>query len=126
MKDISQRPLFIFEMANNHMGSVEHGLRIVEAMCEASQGFPFAFAVKLQYRDLDTFIHPAYRARFEVKFVKRFSETRLSWDQFNIIKQAIDDAGFLSICTPFDENSVDRIEEHGYDFIKIASCSLTD
>ena len=24
--------LFIFEMANNHQGSVEHGLRIIEAM----------------------------------------------------------------------------------------------
>src|SRR5438105_14771616 len=79
MKDLSHRPLFIFEMANNHMGSVEHGLRIITAMREASRGFPFAFAVKLQYRDIDTFIHPDYRERFDLKFVKRFSETRLSW-----------------------------------------------
>ncbi|MBU6392008.1 MAG: N-acetylneuraminate synthase family protein, partial [Planctomycetes bacterium] len=28
--------------------------------------------------------------------------------------------------TPFDENSVDRIERHGFDIIKIASCSMTD
>src|SRR5579863_9939992 len=126
MKDLSKRPLFIFEMANNHMGSVEHGLRIVEAMREASNGFPFSFAVKLQYRDIDTFIHPDYRDRHDLKFVKRFSETRLSWDQYKQIKDAIADAGFVSVCTPFDEVSVDRIEEHGYDFIKIPSCSLTD
>jgi sialic acid synthase SpsE/quercetin dioxygenase-like cupin family protein len=126
MKDLSKRPLFIFEMANNHMGSVDHGLRIVEAMREASNGFPFSFAVKLQYRDVDTFIHPDYRDRYDLKFVKRFSETRLSWDQYKQIKDAIADAGFVSVCTPFDEVSVDRIEEHGYDLIKIPSCSLTD
>jgi sialic acid synthase SpsE/mannose-6-phosphate isomerase-like protein (cupin superfamily) len=126
MKSLSKRPLFIFEMANNHMGSVEHGLRIVEAMCDATSGFPFAFAVKLQYRDIDTFIHPDYRNRHDLKFVKRFSETRLSWEQYKQIKDAIANAGFISVCTPWDEISVDRIEEHGFDFIKIPSCYLTD
>jgi sialic acid synthase SpsE/quercetin dioxygenase-like cupin family protein len=123
---LSSRPLFIFEMANNHMGSVEHGLRIVEAMREATTGFPFAFAIKLQYRDIDTFIHPDYRDRNDLKFVKRFSETRLSWNQYKQIKDAIANAGFISVCTPFDELSVDQIESHGYDFVKIPSCSLTD
>jgi sialic acid synthase SpsE/mannose-6-phosphate isomerase-like protein (cupin superfamily) len=126
MKDIQARPLFIFEMANNHMGSVDHGRRIVKAMQEAARGFPFHFAVKLQYRDIDTFIHPAYRNRFDLKFVKRFSETRISWEGYKEIKDAIGEAGFISICTPWDEVSVDRIEEHGYDFIKIPSCYLTD
>ena len=88
--------------------------------------FPFSFAVKLQYRDLDTFIHPDYRKRHDLKFIKRFSETRLSWDEYRQIKKAIDDSGFVSICTPCDEVSVGRIEEHGFDFIKIPSCYLTD
>jgi len=126
MQDLTRRPLFIFEMANNHMGSVEHGCRIVQAMREAADGFPFHFAVKLQYRDIDTFIHPDYRERFDLKFVKRFSETRIPWDGYKKIKDAIDQAGFTAICTPWDEISVDRIEEHGYDFIKIPSCYLTD
>ena len=91
MKDLSPRPLFIFEMANNHTGSVEHGLRIVKAMKEAAKGFPFNFAVKLQYRDIDTFIHPDYKNRTDLKFVKRFSETRLSWDEYKRIKDAIDE-----------------------------------
>ena len=29
------KPLFIFEMANNHQGSVEHGKRIIREMAEA-------------------------------------------------------------------------------------------
>jgi sialic acid synthase SpsE/mannose-6-phosphate isomerase-like protein (cupin superfamily) len=126
MKDLSLRPLFIFEMANNHSGSVEHGLRIVKAMQEAAKGFPFNFAVKLQYRDIDTFIHPDYKNRTDLKFVKRFSEARLSWDEYKRIKDAIDEAGMLAICTPWDEISVGKIEEHGYDFIKIPSCYLND
>ena len=58
-KDTITRPLFIFEMANNHMGDVEHGLRIIRAMHDVACEFPFDFGFKLQYRQLDTFIHPA-------------------------------------------------------------------
>jgi sialic acid synthase SpsE/mannose-6-phosphate isomerase-like protein (cupin superfamily) len=126
MKDITRRPLFIFEMANNHMGSVEHGIKIVRAMRDASREFPFSFAVKLQYRDIDTFIHPDFKARTDLKFVKRFSETRLSWDEYLEIKREIDACGFVSICTPWDEVSVDWIERHDFDFIKVPSCYFTD
>jgi len=108
------------------MGSVEHGLRIVAAMREAAQGFPFQFAIKLQYRDIATFIHPAYQDRYDLKFIKRFSETRLSWEQYLRLKDAISSAGFLSVCTPWDEVSVGRVEEHGYDIIKVPSCYFTD
>ena len=75
------KPLFIFEMANNHMGDTAHGIAIIEAMREACQGFPFDFAFKLQYRDLDTFVHPSFKGRDDVKYVKRFEETRLTREQ---------------------------------------------
>jgi sialic acid synthase SpsE/quercetin dioxygenase-like cupin family protein len=119
-------PLFILEMANNHMGDVEHGLRIVDECAGALQGLPYRFAVKLQYRDLDSFIHPAYRARVDVKHVKRFMDTRLSEEQFLAIKRRIEARGFLAMCTPFDEISADRVDAHGYDVVKVGSCSLTD
>lgn len=120
------QPLFIFEMANNHMGDAAHGVAIIEAMGEACQGFPFDFAFKLQYRDLDTFIHPSFQGRDDVKYVKRFEETRLSHEQFQILLEAMRRCGFRTICTPFDENSVDLISAQGIEVIKIASCSLTD
>ncbi|HWA93863.1 MAG TPA: N-acetylneuraminate synthase family protein [Terracidiphilus sp.] len=126
MKDINQRPLFIYEMANNHMGDVDHGIRIVKELKAASEGFPFAFCVKLQYRDIASCIHPAYKNRFDLKYVKRFSETHLSWEQYRSLKDAIVEAGFLSMCTPWDEVSVDKIAEHGFDFMKIPSCYLSD
>ncbi len=126
MQDLNRRPLFIYEMANNHMGDVEHGIRIVRELKSASEGFPFGFCVKLQYRDIDSCIHPSYQGRYDLKYVKRFSETRLSWDQYRQIKDAIVEAGFLAMCTPWDEISVDKIVEHGFDFMKVPSCYMTD
>jgi len=117
---------FIFEMANNHMGDVAHGVRIIKELREASRGFDFRFAVKLQYRHLPEYIHPDYRSRTDLKFVKRFSETALSWEDFRRLKDAIVAEGFLSMCTPWDETSVDRVVEHGFDYLKVPSCCLTD
>ncbi len=120
------RPLFIFEMANNHMGDPAHGVALVRAIRDACAGFDFDFAFKLQYRDLDSFIHPDFKGRDDVKYVKRFEETRLSREQFQTLIDAMRECGFRTVCTPFDEPSVDLIEEQGIEVVKIASCSLTD
>ena len=64
--------------------------------------------------------------RADIKYVKRFLETRLSAEQFKRLKDEVASLNCLSICTPFDEESVDLIERHEYDMIKIASCSFTD
>lgn len=118
--------LFIFEIANNHMGDLKHGVEIIKAIKKVCAGYEFSFAFKLQYRDLDSFIHPDFKGRTDVKYVKRFEETRLSETDFFALKSEIDKAGFISICTPFDEKSVDLIEKHKFSAIKIGSCSFTD
>lgn len=118
--------LFIFEMANNHMGDVEHGIKIMRVFHEVCKDFNFNFAFKFQYRDLDTFIHPGFRNRTDIKYVKRFMETNITEDQKKRLKDEAKKLGFYAICTPFDENSVDIIEKHDYDIVKIASCSFTD
>lgn len=118
--------LFVFDMANNHMGDAEHGVRIINELREATAAFDFQCAVKFQYRDLDTFIHPGYKDSFEFKYVKRFQETRLSDDELFRLKQEVDKLDFISMCTPFDEKSVDKIADFGFDIIKVASCSFTD
>lgn len=119
-------PLFVLEMANNHMGDVEHGLAVIRTFGEVCRDFPFRFAFKLQYRDLDTFIHPAVRGRDDIKYVKRFAETRLSRQDFDRLVAEMRACGFLAMATPFDEPSVDVIEAQDLDIIKIASCSFTD
>lgn len=122
------KPLMVYEMANNHMGDLHHGIATIRAIRAACSGFEddFDFAFKLQYRDLDTFIHASARGRDDVKYVKRFEETRLSDEAFRALVAEMDAQGFITVCTPFDENSVARIEDHGIHTIKIASCSFTD
>lgn len=126
MIDFHSKPLFIFEMANNHMGDVEHGIKIIREIKKACDGFNFRFAFKLQYRQLDTFIHSDYKDRKDIKYVKRFMETRLLEEDFLALLSEIKKVGFIAICTPFDEVSVDLIEKHNYDALKIGSCSFTD
>ena len=119
-------PLFILEMANNHMGDVDHGLRIIEECAKTVAGLPYHFAVKLQYRHLDTFIHPDFQDRMDLRYVKRFQETRLTEAEYLRLKEGIVEYGFLAACTPFDERSVDLLEAHGFNILKVASCSFTD
>ena len=119
--------LFIFEFANNHMGDVNHGLTMIEEFAKVKNKFEhFTFAVKFQFRDLDTFIHPDFKERTDLKYVKRFSETRLTREEFARLKGAAEEAGFKTLCTAFDEASVGSIQDMNFDFIKIASCSFTD
>ncbi len=124
---MSDRPLFIFEMANNHQGSVEHGRRIIREIRNVCDSYPeFDYAFKFQYRDLDSFIHPDYKDRMDIKNIKRFQDTRLNMEQFAELLAELRACGFKAICTPFDEVSVDNIVKQEYDYIKIASCSFTD
>ena len=120
------KDLFIFEMANNHQGDVKHGLAIIKAMGKIARENKINAAVKLQYRDLDTFIHPHQINNKENKHVSRFLSTRLSKDGFRTLVDAIRNEGMLTVCTPFDEASVDLIVEHGIEVIKIASSCADD
>ena len=104
---MQNKPLFIFEMANNHQGSVEHGKRIIReinAVCEDYRD-EFDFAVKFQYRNLDTFIHPDYKNRMDIKNIKRFSETCLTSKEFEQLLDEVRNNNFITLCTPFDEDS---------------------
>ncbi len=120
------KDLFIFEMANSHQGSVEHGMDIIRAMSRIARKHNIKAAVKLQFRNLDTFLHPDYKNRTDVKHIPRFMSTRLSYDQLNQLVNAIHEEGLLAISTPFDEDSVEWCMDMGIDIIKVASCSALD
>ena len=125
MIDFKAKPLFVLEMANNHMGDVKHGIRILREFHEVTKEFDFNFAFKLQRRDTG-FIHPEYRDRKEMKYIKRFSETKLTKEHFKMLKDEMTKLGYISMCAPWDEESVGLMEELKFDIIKIASCSFID
>jgi len=118
--------LYIFEMANNHQGNLQHGMNIIKAMGDLSKRNDIKGAVKFQYRDLDTFIHEDFIAREDVKHIPRFIGTRLSDEEFRAMAQYVKENGMVSISTPFDEISVEKCLKNDIDIIKIASCSADD
>jgi sialic acid synthase SpsE/quercetin dioxygenase-like cupin family protein len=127
--DKEGKPFFILDLANNHMGNITHGLEIIHRAYEICKEFEndFVFGLKFQYRDIDSsFIHPDFKHRMDIKYVKRFSETKLTEDEFQLMKDEVKRLGFVSICTPFDERSVDLVEKQNFEIIKIASCSFND
>ena len=118
--------LYIFEMANNHQGKVSHGLAIIDAVARLARTHKIKAAVKLQFRDLDTFIHTDFKGRQDVAHLPRFESTSLSKDEFRQLTDAIREAGLIAIATPFDEVSVGTCLDLGVQVIKVASCSATD
>jgi N-acetylneuraminate synthase len=118
--------LFVLDLANNHQGSVEHGINIIRGMGRAARQNGVRAAVKFQFRQLDTFIHPAHRNNSTNKHVPRFLGTELKRPQYEQLLKAIREEGLLAMCTPFDEESVDIIVEMGFDIMKVASCSAKD
>jgi sialic acid synthase SpsE/mannose-6-phosphate isomerase-like protein (cupin superfamily) len=121
-----EKPLFTFEMANNHMGDVEHGILIVKEFGKLIKKYPeFNFSMKLQYRD-NSFFHPDHIDRKDHKLIKRFTETRLADAEFKRIINEIHNQGFISMCTPWDAAAVDYQCNMGVQIIKVASCAFTD
>lgn len=118
--------LIIFEMANSHQGDVQHGVNIIKSMARIARTYGIKAAVKLQYRELDSFIHPAYKGRQDIKHIPRFESTRLNYDDFCQLVDAIHEEGLIAMSTPFDETGVQWCIDQGLDFIKIASCSSMD
>lgn len=118
--------LFVLDLANNHQGSVAHGLNIINGCADVIAKHGVKAAIKFQFRDLDTFVHVDHLTGSKNKHVPRFLSTKLSWSQFGELLAGVKARGLLSMCTPFDEPSVDRIVEMGFDIIKIASCSARD
>lgn len=118
--------LFIYDLANNHQGDPAHAANVIREVGRVNRAAGVTGALKFQFRQLDSFIHPGFQGRMDHKYVKRFSETKLSMDEFRKLVPVVREAGLLTMSTPFDEESVDIICDMGLDFIKVASCSADD
>lgn len=118
--------LFVLDLANNHQGDLDHGLRVIRECGAAAKAAGIRAGLKFQFRDLDTLVHPAHQQDSENKHIPRFLATRLSPAQYRTLLAEVRAQGMLAICTPFDEPSVDLIVEMEFDVLKIASCSAND
>ena len=118
--------LFVLEMTNNHLGRLQRGLEIIRQHSRIVRFNNIRAAIKLQFRDLDTFIHGDFRSRTDIRYIRRVTETKLSKEQYAVLIDAIRKSGCIPMATPFDEKSVDWCVEFGLPIIKIASADSTD
>jgi N-acetylneuraminate synthase len=118
--------LFVLEIANNHLGSLERGLKIVTAYGQVVRFNNVRAAMKLQIRDVGNFIHRNFVGRTDVRYIKKTLDTQLNLDEYAALVKAIREASCITMATPFDERSVDVCCELGIQILKIASSDLND
>ena len=118
--------LFVLEMANNHWGNVERGLKIIADFSRIIRFNNIRATIKLQFRDVDNFIHRDFRAREDIRYIKKTIDTQLAKSDMAELVGAIRKAGCIPSATPFDEASVDLCEELEIPLIKLASSDIND
>jgi sialic acid synthase SpsE len=118
--------LFVLEMANNHLGSLERGLSIISTYNRVIRFNNVRAAIKLQLRNVDAFVHKDFRNRPDIRYIKKTLDTRLTHDEVATMVQAIRQGGSIPMATAFDEASVDQCLELGLPVIKVASSDIND
>jgi N-acetylneuraminate synthase len=118
--------LFVLELANNHWGDVNRGLRIIREFGTVVRYNDVRAAIKLQFRDVESFIHKDFRAREDIRYIKKTIDTKLSRDDLAQLVEGVRRTNCVRMATPFDEKSVELCVELGIEIIKIASSDITD
>lgn len=118
--------LFVLELANNHWGKLERGLKIISDYAKIVRFNGVRAAMKLQFRNVPTFIHKDYRHRTDIRYIKKTLDTEMPWEHYATMVKAIRDNGMIPMATPFDEYSVDKCVELGIQIIKLASSDIKD
>lgn len=122
--DIFQN-LFVLEMANNHWGDLSRGKRIIRTYAEIVRRFNVKAAIKMQFRDVETFVHPNYKGDNE-RYIKKTEMTSLTYEEFRELADLIVKEGCIPMATPFDEKSVGWCEDLNFSIIKIASSDINE
>ena len=118
--------LFVLEIANNHWGSLDRGLRIIKEFSTVARYHNMRCAMKLQLRDVEHFIHRDFRDRQDIRYVKKTVDTKMSDEEYGALVEETRRNNCIRMATPFDERSVDLCVELGIEIIKIASSDITD
>lgn len=128
--------LFVLELANNHWGSLKRGKNIVKAFAKIVKNNNVKAAIKLQFRDISTFIHPKYKNEGSnanllelpkrTRYIQKTARTKLSYEEFHTLVKYIIEHNCIPMATPFDEKSVDWCVRMALPLIKVASSDIND
>lgn len=117
--------LFVLELANNHWGNVERGKKIITDFSRIVRFNNVKAAIKLQIRDVESFIHKDFLDS-DLRYIQKTISTEMNYSDFEELVGTIRKAGCITMATPFDEKSVDTCNNLGLEIIKIASSDIND
>jgi len=118
--------LFVLELANNHWGKLERGIKIIRDFATVVRYNNVKAAIKLQFRDVDSFIHQDFKGNKESRYISKTEATKLTRKDFWLMLEEIRRLSCIPMATPFDEASVDLCVEFDLPIIKIASSDMND
>jgi sialic acid synthase SpsE len=118
--------LFVLELANNHHGNLERGIKLITEFSRIVRFNNVRAAIKLQLRNVDNFIHKDFWQREDIRYIKKTIDTNMKIDDFSVLTDTIRKSGCITMTTPFDEKSVDACVKLGIQIIKIASSDIND
>ena len=127
--------LFILELANNHWGSLSRGKKIIKQFSKVVKENNIKAAIKLQFRDVDSFIHKKFQSTNNkelfslpkrLRYIEKTSQTKLTIEEFTELVEYIKSYGCIPMGTAFDEASVDLCVKFDMPIIKVASSDLND
>lgn len=119
----------IAEMSANHAGSLENAKKIIHAAKEAG-----ADCIKIQTYTPDTLTIDCDNEYFQIKagtwekenLYRLYSKAYTPWEWHVELKKEAEAVGIDFFSTPFDNSSVDFLEDIGVEFYKIASFEMID
>lgn len=118
--------LFVLELANNHWGNLKRGIKIIRDHGMIARVNSVKAAIKLQFRNVDEFIHNDYKGTTDIRYIKKTEDTKLTKEDFTKMVNEIKNVNAIPMATPFDERSVDLCVEYDMPIIKVASSDLND
>ena len=125
MDNSSFKDLFVLELANNHWGNIDRGLKIVRDFGAIVRHNNVKAAIKLQFRDVDTFVHKDFKDH-QSRYIQKTIDTKLTDSEYKILIDEVVNVGCIPMATPFDEKSVDLCNKLNLPIIKIASSDAND
>jgi sialic acid synthase SpsE len=118
--------LFVLEAANNHWGSLERGLKLVQDFGIVVRYNNVKAAIKFQFRDVRTFIHDEYKGNKSLRYISKTEATAMEREHFAVLMKKVRQVGCIPMATPFDEKSVAFCVELDLPIIKVASSDIND
>ena len=118
--------LFVLEITNNHQGKLERGIQIIHEHSRVVRFNNVRAAIKLQFRDLNSFVHKDFINRTDIYYIRRIQESRMSIEDITTLVENIRKNGCIPMATPFDEKSVELITWFEMPIIKVASTDGND